>query len=548
MALTEGNLGRNEDGLWSPPSKYLFGVLLLCGLALRLRAALQLGWYTDEGYVATLLQEFKNGGFPRLGGRWQDGFLPLSCSYLIPISQFAFAWIKGLNAMAAARLWGLVLEGLAIWLLALIGEASGSRRLGLIAAALYALAPFGIEFGGRAFYHHLGVVLSLFAYWSYCRWLQNPEASRMRRIAVRAAGAWASCYWIWWLPLGLGLAVSWKKREIPWRALLAGTTIFLGILALNFLPDPGATTRDFLSLCQLGGGDGPKSLSQFLQALFSCLSSLPFLWAGLLAGLYNLRWGSTSRSLRVLPFLFLSVGTFDPVRQRGDLSSMPYPLMLVLPWACLCGAQFFESLWQKSSLWPRALAFPLLVALLWPINFGWLHLQSLDPQKSSELCQYLDSRGKNDELVVGLPNFDWLLDGKLRNCEVAELSLWGGDDLRPGHPQVEGNFAYPCRLSDARFLVLCRLHVLSWFYYPGVAYCVLEAEKEGWPKVWDDGDFRVYENPRFGAQAQPGIRILQGKDFYLLAASTAEAKGELELQRYALSRAIGALPSLRSKM
>jgi len=55
--------------------------------------------------------------------------------------------------------------------------------------------------------------------------------------------------------------------------------------------------------------------------------------------------------------------------------------------------------------------------------------------------------------------------------------------------------------------------------------------------VFDDGTFKVFENPRFGARAKKGFSILQSRDNYILAAAQAQRVGRKEAEAYALAAA-----------
>jgi hypothetical protein len=82
-------------------------------------------------------------------------------------------------------------------------------------------------------------------------------------------------------------------------------------------------------------------------------------------------------------------------------------------------------------------------------------------------------------------------------------------------------FSNACRLEDLRYLVCCRIYFLGAFRYEGAALTFRRAEAQGWPQVFDNGAFRVFENPRFGIKADPYVRILMTQENEKLAAEQA---------------------------
>ena len=118
---------------------FLLAAIIALGLGLRLGVALRAPWFWDEGYVVEAAQGLSHGQRPQVSGLWEDGFFPLSTSQLAPLSAAPFvALAPPQDALLAVRLWALLLQGLAIALLAWLGQRLGGPALGLAAAALYA--------------------------------------------------------------------------------------------------------------------------------------------------------------------------------------------------------------------------------------------------------------------------------------------------------------------------------------------------------------------------------------------------------------------------
>ena len=84
---------------------------------------------------------------------------------------------------------------------------------------------------------------------------------------------------------------------------------------------------------------------------------------------------------------------------------------------------------------------------------------------------------------------------------------------------------------------MTRQHFVGHFRFEGVALTFLEMEQQQWPLVYDGRAFKVYENPAFGAVADPKADLLQSADNYVLAAAQAHRAGLLAQDPYAHSPA-----------
>lgn len=516
------------------PVLALGGVLLLA-LALRLGVALKAPWYWDEGYVVELARALAHGGRPRVGGLWEDGFFPLSTSLLAPFTVVPFVAAAGGSSMLGARLWAVLMGGLSTVLLALLGRRIASWGLGLLAAATYAVLPLAVELGGRAFYHHLAVVLVLAALLKG----QSLFEARPRGGAVAAAGlaaglAVATCYWLWWLPLGLAVLLLWRRPAGGGWALAGLALPPLAVLAFNVLPDPAGAWWSVRSLLRTSSLGGPHGWGAWAHALAANLATFPCLAVGLL-GLVWMAWRQGGRWLCLLAALAAAV--LEPIRQRGDISGMPYPFLLALPLVALGAACLFRELCRlrRPVAWAGlALALGLCFR---PVDLAWMRLWSFDAAPVADLKAYFDAHAQPGDVVCGLPQFNWCLRPRLRTCEPFDV---GAAEERPSGFYLPGapasRLALPCRLDQLRYAVLTRIQFVGAFRFDGVALSFLEMERQGWPLVFDDRTFKVYENPRFGVRPDPQADLLHSADNYRLARDQAWAAGRPADARYAEAR------------
>jgi hypothetical protein len=515
----------------------LAGIALL-GLGWRLAVALNAPWYWDEGYMAELARRLASLQRPQLGALWQDGFFPLSTSILAPLSAAPLAGLSWCSPMTGVRLWAILLEGLALGLLAALARKHASPRRVLFAAACYAFLPFAAEHGGRAFYHHLAVVFVLLTLaWGQAVFEEDRQGPWIRT-SLCAGLAAATCYWLWWLPLTWAVLLV-SRRPAGWRGALPWMATAPALaLAINLWPHvPGAlwSIRSLLWTSSIGG---PHGLGAWGRALVSDFRALPFL----AVGLAGLGWAALREGGRWKWFLVcLAFATLEPIRQRGDIGAMPYPFIPAAPLAALGAAYLADSALRMGRLRGAGLLALGLLLFFKPLNLDWLRLWSVAPDKVAELKGFLEQKGRAGDLVCGLPNFNWSLRPEFLVCEPFDVGAAEGRAsgfYLPGAPA--SRFATPCGLDHVRFAVVTRIHLLGVYRSDGVALSFLEMEQQGWRLVFDDKTFKVFENPRFGIKPDPGTRILEEPGYYHLACKQALLAGRPDLCVLAAARAASA--------
>jgi hypothetical protein len=508
---------RSREGL-------ALALIILAGVALRLWRAWHAAWYWDEGYLTEISGDLARGLRPRSGALWFNGLLPLTTSWLAPLSAAPFHWLVPGPGLWAVRVWACTLESVSLLAVARIGWALGGPVAGLGAAAVLALGPLPVTLGSLGLYHHLGSALALLA-WVAALEPQPPDGRGPRWGPYLLAGlAVLACYWLWWVPLGL---LFWRPRSRPlawpWRLLLLG-----GPLALQ-----GAW---------LLGRGGPDA-----GAMMGSLASFSAPWGGLgvllvSARAYPLAWGGLAL-MALLPrgqrWAWVAwLGLADAVRQRGDLEGSPYVLLVLLPWASVGVGLGLAWLGRRS----RGLALVALPLVLIAAGIGsteWIGRLSVAPPLGRNLANFLRAQGLGSETVVTTPNVAWALRGLCRPVELSQAAAargWGGGFL-PAHLSPAA-FAYDPSLEKARYLVLCQADFDSLFLDGRQALEALVAEREGWPLAFKNPAFVVYEDPRFGAHRDPGVRILHDPVFYWRAAAWAQREGRPQWVAFARARAL----------
>lgn len=514
---------------WTRASALALLLLALLGAGLRWHNGRRAPCYWDEGYVAQIASDLGRGRRPQAGELWEDGFFPLTSSFLAPLSAAPFTRIPGQDALHAVRLWAACLGGLSVLLLGLLGRRLGGSSLGLGAAAALAAAPLSVALGALGLYHALGTVLTLAAL--LLRLRAGEEAEPVNAWGSLLAGglAWASCYWLWWLPLCLGISLARERRRWAVPALVAGA---------------GPLTLVVLAQAWAGGASAVGNMLAVLRTAHSARDLSKLLWLPRdqplailgLAGLFALdprrRWLA----------LGVGLGLADLLRQRGELNANAYALLPLLPLLCLGLVAGAQSLWRRGT-GARALAVLLLGLGLGRFRIDSLRALSLDLGAEEELSSTLHKLCRPGDLVIGFPPLDWSLRPALRSVEPAQVLAADGIQagvLRPGLPPSA--WASPVRFEDAHFLVSTWLHHGSLYDYPNLGLPALRAEMEGWPMVAQGERWGLYADPRFGARRDPQVRILYFASAYREAAESADALGLKALAGFARARAASGLP------
>jgi hypothetical protein len=539
---------RRFGAFLSPGDRALLGLAVL-GLGLRIWRACSADWYWDEGYLAELALDLGRLQRPHSGALWFNGVLPITSSWLAPLSAAPFTWFFPKNALLAVRLWAAVLGAVSVVLLGLAGQRLGGWKLGLPAAALFSVGPFPVAFGGLGLYHHLSCALALASLWTALPPLPDEQAPPDWVPWLLAGLSAASCYWLWWLPLALCLRPA-AARLWDWIPRLAlgfgplALVLFLslglgnndaqamwkGMLSYNYTARYLADLSKFPSFYPV---PWKAAFGPFCDEMGKFLASFPAAWLGL-SGLVLL--GRRRAWIWAGPVL----GLADLIRQRGCPVGCPYDFIPLLPWICLglaLGAGRLASALPRLR-WP---GWVLAAALLVPCHLAWMERLFMAPPMARNLQAFLRTQHCEQDTVVAEPNVEWRLRQVCRPVEFSQTAAARGwsAGLLPAHLSKSA-FAYDPSLEKARFLVTSPEDFDVEFGAPHVALEALVAEYEGWPKVFENPRFRVYANPRFGGGRDPATRILGDPILYRQTAADAQALGHADWAAFALARAASA--------
>jgi hypothetical protein len=473
--------------------RWWLGLSLLAMAACRLFWASRHGWNADEGLFCEISLSWAHGQLPRAGAIFQNGFAPLTAPALAPVLAAPIQWLGLASALTLARLWALALQALTLVALAALASHLAGRRAGLAAAWAFALASGPAWLGSFAFYHHLPALFLSLSCLFWIAWTRQAHAKTLGGMALMAGLCAASAYWLFWVP-PLLLALVWMRSG--WRALAQSLLLSFGPLALSLLwswhLDPQGFREDLAWTRGLASALGPGNALILARSLGATLASFPLLAAGLAGFCVALRRHGWSLIFPALAFL---ISVSQALLQRGDLSLMPYPLIAALPLAIFGMVLGFFSMGRGSSIF----FFAALASLACIPNTAWVDALCDPAPQAQELATFLKSATCPGDLIIGQSNFDWDLDPSLKAAEASQVAAWEGLQaayMRPGLPKTR--FVFEPAFTSCRFLVTSQQTMLNGAREPGTRQILLRAASERWPRVWDDGAFRVYSNPRIG--------------------------------------------------
>ncbi|MFC1631914.1 ArnT family glycosyltransferase [Candidatus Omnitrophota bacterium] len=278
------------------------------------------------------------------------------------------------------RIFSVILGLGSIFLLYLTGKKVFSKKSGLVAAAMLAVAPLHVEFSQLALTDILGLFLAMFAIYYALRANQDFSLNNVAASGFFSGLAMSAKYHYGFCVLALALvmllqlikAKSWsgsffKKAFAGWGCLITGFVFGTPFAVL----DHKYFLASILELQRAKAGAGLEILSQrhlipnwWIEHIFQ-LADKNALGIGLLAvslsGVIFAAWRHRRKDIVLLAIIVFFYSFFSISKWHW---SPAHYLLLIVPYSLLLGAELIVKLFSKfkpGSPWPAALLSLILI-------------------------------------------------------------------------------------------------------------------------------------------------------------------------------------------
>jgi hypothetical protein len=358
----------------------------------------------------------------------------------------------------------------------------------------------------------------------------------------------------------LPLALAWPKERRSWIGaglLCMALPVGLG-LGVGYAIQPGGLVYDLRTLTTIAVG----SSSLWLRCFGPCLSfyRVARAFPPFMLGLFGLGWllwqDWRARKLSALgaAAVALLLGGIEVFRQRQNLETYSYPLILALPAFCLGLGVVLEAVVRRGVEDPFRGTLGLLAGLALFIpqpDFHWMEGSSAPPALARDLLAKAKAELKAGDLVLGQAALNWGLPVEVRACQWEDLALAQGEATAFFTlPTPKERFRYLPRLEDARWLIVSPYSYGFTFGQASMRALGLRAEQLGFRPVWNNAAFAIFERPPQPGKAAPG-HLLAYAHLYDQAAFEALRRGDLSSARFALRQALplsGGDPAARLRL
>lgn len=479
-------------------------------------------WYPDEAAHVMMAESILEGSPQDQGLRlsWLDPYHPYPPGLDLAIA--ALIQVVGKHVLAA-RLVTAILTTLTVAAVFLVARWLSSPLAGWVAGVAIGFHPLTVLFhrwGFAAAASGAGVALTVLL---AVRFRNAPSRRRFFAALAAASGAAAFSYWSFPIVLFVLYVAATSGRETarqclkPIAAAVAGIVVTLavagwlgplvgriGSLAAQVgsahegqMSDLGGTIKTvlgagkdwlgvdwLLAIGTVGLVLAPRGWPRrdLLAAFFFVATAPILLRAELMANFFY-------NALIFAPIVFVGLGCF--VAKAADAvarlaRAAPHFDGLVLHVVARGGA--------------AAVCVWMIASTCWADQRGWKSSIDVycvaDPGGARAVARWIDQRVDGNDFVIGSTPVGWLLHCRLVPVHhvVARTGLPTTWMVRPPTPD---RFAFDCSLEKAKFLWIDN-HFRAWSVWQQNADRILHrAEQEGWPLVHQQGQQRVYANPRF---------------------------------------------------
>lgn len=493
----------------------LLSFILLAGIFLRFwNLNSTPGWWPDEGVYLNIANNLIHSKAQMFSFTYP--FVPHPPLYFFVVSLFIK--IFGYK-MIAIRLVSAVSGSILIYLVYLIGKTINKSTLGLIAAFLIAVMPETVVFSRYGLPYNLLILLIALVLYFFIKYHLYKKTKDLYLSSACAGLALATSYSGIVLPFflliyGLYSLITKKinRKQFIISILLCSIPFLLyltwGLIFINqaFVHDILFTLRrkssslvDFSSfllvifsiniyfiLGVLGLFYLPKEIRFWLVLFFLTIILVE----------YRIRHEFVWYSVTYLFIIYLGLANFimwlsqkiTEFFQRGKaIGKFYYWLIIIFLLTISLGSIKTISTRIIHRDWIQTKLNASQEELFSTANFGYPYLYNA--------INYINSRVNDSDTVMASPHLTWMINAlptdPIQSYIYRDKSTFNfSNDMR-----TSGRFLYDPSYQKAKYLLDDKF-MRNWFYgQPGIKKDVLDDIYKSWIKVFEEGDFKVYQNP-----------------------------------------------------
>lgn len=496
----------------------LFFVLLISHHFRTHRIAWSPGWFRDEG---TYLEVAQRIGKAQLQlGAVNITFVGPNMTHPPLYFMLANIYLKMMHVdMYSFRMFNAMLGVIATLLCFLLGHEAGrlpeereksttlyAEVLGLVTAAIFAIHPDAVAYNRMGLPYNLYMIEVILVAFFALRYLRTRDFFWFLCACITASLSLITIYYsLVFIPfLFLCVFVN-KKLKHLWALAATPAPLIIFLVFMSFSDIPGF--HEDINALRRAAEKGSLYVtlihySEFFQTGLSYFLGL--------AGLILIKRKINGRFLIFLYILLIHI-----VLRKADtiIKFIHYPVIPLLPLVALgCAAIAIWAFEKAASLSvPGLLVIPVLLAVFLCIQRDrhgihdrfYTRMDFMLTRNTADnmmTMSWVNTHSDRDDVVLSSTTLWAGLDAK--TSDLAQALAWEGK--RVGfykHTFPRERFLFSPAVENARYVIM-DIFTDQWAQSPPGSFNAPIAEEierieENWPKVFKQGEFRVYENPLF---------------------------------------------------
>lgn len=492
-------------------------LILFLGIFLRFyNLKLAPGWWPDEGVYLNIANNLLHGKAQMFAFSYP--FIPHPPLFFLISALF----IKYIGfSLLAIRSFTAILGIILIIVVYFIGKSLHRPLIGLAAAFLVAVMPETVILSRVALPYELFTVFSaLFVYFLFQHINCKKNVYYFLLFLTAGLAVVTSYYAVVMIMFLIIYSIySFIKKEIKLKTIGISIVIFflpvLPYLIWGLIYVQPAFLHDILYIFSRHVESGEKIITPFLQSVLNVNFFFSFGLIGLLFLPKKVRFWT------IIYFVFLLVLEYK-FRQRFTWFSATYIFIFYLGAAAMLEkiTELILESWSGNRS-KEILKIFLLAVLVLILTFSsllyitkkivhheWLETNFNKNEEESfstgndgypvleEAIDYINSHVNEDDTVLASAQYLWMIKAKPTDPILSYIYTDQATTNFPSDMRITGRFLYDPSYQKAKFLLEDKFTRMWFAYQPGIKEGVLDDIYKNWPKVFDESDFKIYQNPR----------------------------------------------------